>query len=59
MVRRLLAHRAFQLTGGSSHTFTLGLGPRGRMLTGLRENPQANLLVAIPGGRVGRELRLK
>ena len=59
MVRRLLAHRAFQLTGGSSHTFTLGLGPRGRILTGLRERPQAHLLVAIPGGRVGRQLRLR
>ncbi len=59
MVRRLLAHHAFQLTGGSSHTFTLGLGPRGRMLTGLRERPQAHLLVAIPGGRVGRQLRLR
>jgi Domain of unknown function (DUF1906) len=58
-VRRLLAHRAFQLNGGGSHTFTLGLGPRGRVLTGLVERPQAHLLVAIPGGRVGRELRLK
>jgi hypothetical protein len=59
MVRRLLAHRAFQLSGGSSHTFTLGLGPGGRALTGLRERPQAHLLVAIPGGRVGRQLSLK
>jgi hypothetical protein len=59
VVRRLLARRAFQLTGGNSHTFTLGLGPRGRILTGLRERPQAHLLVAIPGGRVGRELSLR
>jgi hypothetical protein len=59
MVRRLLAHRAFQLSGGSSHTFTLGLGSRGRTLIGLRERPQAHLLVAIPGGRVGRELSLR
>ncbi len=59
MVRRLLAHRAFQLSGGSSHTFTLGLGPRGRTLTAIRERPQAHLLVAIPGGRVGRELTLR
>ncbi len=59
MVKRLLAHRAFQLNGGGSHTFTLGLGPRGRMLTGLQERPQAHLLVAIPGGRVGRALTLK
>jgi hypothetical protein len=59
MVRRLLAHRPFQLNGGGSHTFTLGLGAFGRTLTASRERPQAHLLVAIPGGRVGRELRLK
>lgn len=59
MVRRLLAHRAFQLNGGGSHTFTLGLGPRGRALTASRENAMGHLLVAIPGGRVGRELRLR
>jgi hypothetical protein len=58
-VRQLLAHRAFQLTGGRSHTFTLGLGPRGRVLTDTRERPQAHLLVAIPGGRVGRQLQLR
>jgi hypothetical protein len=59
MVKQLLAHRAFQLNGGGSHTFTLGLGPRGRALTAARERPQAHLLVAIPGGRVGRQLRLR
>jgi hypothetical protein len=59
MVRRLLVRRAFQLTGGRSHTFSLGLGARGRILTGNSERPRAHLLVAIPGGRVGRELRLR
>ena len=59
MVRRLLAHRAFQLNGGGSHTFTLGLGVFGRTLTAARERPQAHLLVAIPGGRVGRQLQLR
>lgn len=59
MVKRLLAHRAFQLNGGGSHTFTLGLGAAGRTLASTRESPQAHLLVAIPGGRVGRELRLR
>ncbi len=59
LVWRLLAHRAFQLNGGGSHTFTLGLGAAGRTLTSVRERPQAHLLVAIPGGRVGRELRLR
>jgi hypothetical protein len=59
MVRRLLVHRAFQLNGGGSHTFTLGLGAAGRALTNARESPQAHLLVAIPGGRVGRQLQLR
>ena len=59
VVRRLLARRAFQLNGGSSHTFTLGLGPRGRALSDLREHPQAHLTVAIPGGRVGQQLSLR
>ncbi|HEY8810497.1 MAG TPA: DUF1906 domain-containing protein [Solirubrobacterales bacterium] len=59
MVRRLLVRRAFQLTGGRSHTFSLGLGARGRILTGSSERPQAHLLVAIPGGRVGRQLSLR
>jgi hypothetical protein len=59
LVRRLLARRAFQLTGGRSHTFTVGLGRGGRLLTAARERPEAHLLVAIPGGRVGRQLRLR
>ncbi len=59
MVKRLLAHRAFQLKGGGSHTFVLGLGTDGRTLTSARERPQAHLLVAIPGGRVGRQLQLR
>ncbi len=59
MVRRLLANRAFQLTGGKSHTFSLGLGPRGQLLTGGPSQPQAHLLVAIPGGRVTRTVRLR
>jgi len=59
VVRRLLARRTFQLNGGSSHTFTLGLGPRGRVLSRLREHPQAHLTVAIPGGRVGQQLSLR
>ncbi len=59
MVKQLLAHRAFQLNGGGSHTFVLGLGAAGRVLTSARESPQAHLLVAIPGGRVGRQLQLR
>ncbi len=59
MVRRSLARRGFQLTGGNSHTFRLPLGPRGRLLTRGAARPQAHLLVAIPGGRVGQQLRLR
>ncbi len=58
-VRRVIAHHAFQLGGGSSHTFRLGLGPRGQLLTSGGGRPEAHLLVAIPGGRVGAQLRLR
>jgi hypothetical protein len=59
MVRRSLARRAFRLTGGRSHTFRIGLGRQGRLLTKGSTSPHAHLLVAIPGGKVGRQLRLK
>jgi Domain of unknown function (DUF1906) len=59
MVRRGLARRAFRLTGGKSHTFRLGLGRHGRLLTRGDARPEAKLLVAIPGGRVGQQFRLK
>jgi Rv2525c-like, glycoside hydrolase-like domain len=58
-VRRAIARRAFRLNGGGSHTFVVGLGPRGRLLTSGGARPEAHLLVAIPGGRVGRQLRLR
>ena len=54
-VRRAIARRGFRLTGGRSHTFRIPLGERGRLLT----RRQAHLLVAIPGGRVGRQLKLR
>jgi hypothetical protein len=58
-VRRAIARRSFHLAGGSSHTFRIGLGGRGRQLTLIRDEPKAHLLVAIPGGRVGRQLSLR
>jgi Rv2525c-like, glycoside hydrolase-like domain len=58
MVRRTIARRGFQLSGGMSHSFRIGLGRRGRRLTRGRAGHQAQLLVAIPGGRVGLRLRL-
>ena len=60
-VRRAIARRGFHLTGGMAHTFRLGLGPAGRRLTrhgGRATTSTAQLLVAIPGGRVGRKLSL-
>jgi hypothetical protein len=59
MVRRAIARRGFRLTGGMSHTFRVGLGSSGRLLTRDGIGPRAQLVVAIPGGRVGRQLRLR
>jgi hypothetical protein len=59
MVRRAIARRAIRLTGARSHTFRLGLGPRGLELTSGSARPWAQLVVAIPGGRVTRAVRLK
>lgn len=58
-VRRAIVRRGFRLTGGMSHTFRIGLGPAGRLLTRDGASPQAHLLVAIPGGRVGAQLTLR
>lgn len=58
-VRRSIARRAFRLTGGKSHTFQIALGQRGRLLSQLSDRPQAHLLVAIPGGRVGQQIQLR
>lgn len=59
MVRRAIVHRAFRLSGGNSHSFHLGLGRVGRQLTSAAARPRAQLLIAIPGGRVGRSLSLR
>jgi len=58
-VRRAIARRSFRLTGGNAHTFRVGLGRHGRRLTRGGATPTAQLLVAIPGGRVGAKLRLR
>ncbi len=59
IVRRAIARRGFRLTGGKAHTFRIGLGRRGRRLARAGADPAAQLLVAIPGGRVGQRLRLR
>ena len=50
--------RAFELVGGNSHTFRFALNSRGRQLLARRASLQARLLVAIPGSRVTRAVRL-
>jgi len=59
MVRRAIARRGFHLTGGRAHTFRLGLGRTGHRLARASDRPVGQLLVAIPGGRVGRKLSLR
>ncbi len=59
VVQRAIARHSFRLTGGRSHSFRLGLGGTGRLLTQGGAGPWARLIVAIPGGRVGRPLRLR
>jgi glycoside hydrolase-like protein len=59
LVRRAIARRAFRLGGGKSRTFVVGLGGGGRLLAQSLARPEAHLLVAIPGGRVGGQFRLR
>ena len=54
-----IARRAFRLTGGGSHSFRVVLTGRGRELTRDREKLWAQLVVAIPGGRVTQAIRLR
>lgn len=58
-VRRAVGHRAFRLVGGSSHTFRLPLNGRGRELSAGPARPWSQLVVAIPGGRLAKAVRLK
>jgi hypothetical protein len=59
VVRRTIARRGFQLSGARAHAFRLALGGDGRQLTGSGARPWAQLVVAIPGGRVTQAVRLK
>jgi hypothetical protein len=59
MVRRPVAQRAFRLVGARSHSFRVPLNGRGRLLTAGAARPWSQLVVAIPGGRVTRAVRLK
>jgi hypothetical protein len=50
-VSRSLGRRAFQLSGGRAHAFTLPFSAAGRTLLRKRGGLEARLIAAIPGGR--------
>ena len=54
-----IARRRFALSGGTSHGFAVPLNSRGRRLARLRGTMRAQLIVAIPGGRVTRAVTLR
>ena len=58
MVRLAIARRGFHLNGGGAHTFRVGLGRAGHRIVRSSSAPGLQLLVAIPGGRVGQKLSL-
>lgn len=59
VVRVGVAGRAFRLGGGRSHTFRVALNERGRPLLARRGQLRGQLLVAIPGSRATRAVRLR
>jgi hypothetical protein len=58
-VRRSIGRRGFYLTGGRAHSYRVRLGKGGRSLARTRRKLHAQLVVAIPGGRAIRAVRLK
>jgi hypothetical protein len=58
VVRIGVSHRTFSLGGGRSHVFRVALDERGRALLARRGFLRTQLLVAIPGSRVTRAVRL-
>ncbi len=59
VVRRAIAQRPFNLTGETSHAFTVRLNGLGRALLRRRSKAWAQLVVAIPGGRRTHALKLR
>jgi hypothetical protein len=59
LVRVGIARRRFALSGGASHGFLVALNSRGRGLARLRGTMRAQLVIAIPGGRVTHSLTLR
>jgi hypothetical protein len=58
-VRRPVGRGRFHLLGGSTQTFRLPLNGRGRELSAGPSRPWTQLVVAIPGGRLTKAVRLK
>jgi hypothetical protein len=54
-----IARRHFALGGGTSHGFVVPLNSRGGRLVRLRGTMRAQLVVAIPGGRLTHSLTLR
>jgi Domain of unknown function (DUF1906) len=59
VVRAAVARRTFRLAGGRIHTFRVALDPTRRPLLRRRGGLRVELLVAIPGSRKSRRLRLE
>lgn len=59
IARLAVSRRLFRLGGGRSHTFRIRLDSRGRPLLRRRGLLKAQMLVAIPGSRATRAVRLK
>ncbi len=59
LVRAKVGRRPFRLAGGAAHTFYAPLSRRGRLLARSREKLRAELVVAVPDGRIVRPLVLR
>ncbi len=59
LVRAKVGRRPFRLAGAASHTFYAPLSRRGRLLARSREKLRAELVVAVPDGRIVRPLVLR
>jgi hypothetical protein len=59
VVQVAIAHRAFNLAGGQTHTFVVVLNSRGRPLYAERASIKAQLLVAIPGAKTTKAVTLR
>ncbi len=58
VIRVAIAHRGFELAGGRDHTYRVRLNARGRFLLRKHGRLSAQLVVATPGARVFRRVRL-